>query len=383
MRLFITSLALVVVVVAVGFAITDKNPAAPSGAIVTPDQSNRAAWDLQFSFDVSGPIGSLSNVGAEFDGKSFWTNKWNSADIYEFDIDGNLVKSFTIPGVSGLRDLAYDGEYFYGGAAGGTIWQMDFENETLVSSITGAFECRAIAYNEYDDNFYVKNWGDPIYVVERDGTVSDQFDLVTYTSAYGMAFDNMCGDNYLWIWDQGDGAGFPQYIHQYDLDTGMFTGVQYDVTQDFPAENAISGGLFITSDFVSGTVSIGGLVQTESTDSIPNTMFVYELCDNPIQTSINVHEDFYDPGDLMTYSISVTNTATWAIPIVGWTFVGPPAPPRLPPLFGPVGINFPGGFTYNGDLSYTIPMGAPPGWTFPICINVEGAVDCDNITINP
>jgi hypothetical protein len=275
MRSIITILVLVVVIIATGFAFAgnssvDKNPAAPSGAIVTPDPSGRAMWDLQFSFDVSGPIGSLSNVGAEFDGESFWTNKWNAADIYQFDIDGNLVKSFTIAGVSGLRDLAWDGEYFYGGAASGTIWQMDFENEVLIGTITGSFQCRAIAYNERDDNFYVTNWGDPVKVVERDGSVSSQFNLVTATSNYGLAYDNMCGDNYLWVFDQGGGGLTPQYIMQWDLDAGEFTGVQYDVTQDFPDSNVIAGGLFVTSDYLSGTVSIGGLIQTESTDTIPN-----------------------------------------------------------------------------------------------------------------
>ena len=388
MRSFSVSAALVSVLLAAGLAVAggvsvDENPAAPSGAIVSPDWSNRAPWDLQFSFDVSGPVGGLSNVGAEFDGQSFWTNKWNTADIYQFDIDGNLVKSFTIPGVSGLRDLAYDGEYFYGGAAGGQIWQMDFDNETLVGTISGAFQCRAIAYNENHDTFFVTNWGDPVWEVDRTGAIVDSFNFVTATSNYGLAYDNMCGDNFLWVFDQGLGAGNPQYILQWDLDAGAFTGVQYDVTQDFPAPNGIAGGLFLTSDFVSGTVSIGGLLQTESTDSIPNTMFVYELCDNPIQATIApLNGTIFNPGDEVRYRIQVTNTSTWFIPIVGWTYVGPPAPPTYPPLFGPAGGTLPGGLTYTRDLSAQIPASAPP-ITVPICMNAEGAVDCYNITINP
>jgi hypothetical protein len=85
---------------------------------------------------------------------------------------------------------------------------------------------------------------------------------------------------------------------------------------------------------------------------------------------------------VVEYRIQVTNTSSWLIPIVGWTYAGPPAPPTLPPLFGPVGGGLPPGPTISFDLDATVPLSAPP-ITVPICLNAEGAVDCYNITINP
>jgi hypothetical protein len=66
---------------------------------------------------------------------------------------------------------------------------MDLESQTLVSTITGSFQCRAIAYSEDDDWLYMSGWGDPVYIVEKDGTIVDTFDLSLTTSTYGFAYD--------------------------------------------------------------------------------------------------------------------------------------------------------------------------------------------------
>jgi hypothetical protein len=378
MRSFFASLVLVVAIIAAGNSWVDENPAAPSGAIVTPGLSSRAPWDLQFSFDLELASGALGNSGAEFDGTYYYSTRWASNLIHQYDQTGTLVKEFSIPGVSGLRDLAWDGEYMYGGAAGGTIWQMDFMNETLEGTITGGFQSRAIAYHEGNDTFICSNWGDPVWEVDRTGAIVGTFNLVTTTSTYGFAYDNMCGDNFLWVFDQGMGSGLPQYIHQWDLDLGSYTGTTYDVAADFPASSGIAGGLWMTSDLVAGTVTIGGCLQ-----GTPDMMFAYELCDNPIQDTITPFNGTnFNPGDTIEYQIQVSNTATWGIPIVGWVEAGSPVPPRFSLLFGPVGGTLPGGATFTLDRDVDLP-GATPPWTFPICLIAEGAVDCYDVTVNP
>jgi hypothetical protein len=229
-----------------------------------------AAWDLLFDFDCEAASGALGNAGAEFDGTYYYSTRWASNLIHQYDDTGALVKEFSIPGVSGLRDLAYDGTYFYGGA-GGTIWKMDFDTETLVDTISGGFQSRALAYNPDDDVLYASNWGDPVYVVDPStGNVDDTFNLVTATSTYGMAYDN-AGTKLLYIFDQSISPS-DLMIYEWDLDGGAMTGFSYDVQNEFPGISGIAGGLFTDSAGFPGLTVIGGLAQ-----GTPDTMFVYEL----------------------------------------------------------------------------------------------------------
>ena len=134
-----------------------------------------AVGPLQGSFNLEVATGANGNAGAEFvlssvtEPSYFYTTRWASNQIHQYDIDGVLLKEFSILGVSGLRDLAYcpvDG-YLYGGAAGGTIWGFDPIDETLEVTLTGSFQCRAIAYDSDLDLFYVSNWNDPVCMVDR------------------------------------------------------------------------------------------------------------------------------------------------------------------------------------------------------------------------
>jgi uncharacterized repeat protein (TIGR01451 family) len=254
---------------------------------------NNQPWTIQFSFSVGAASGALGNAGSEFINNHFYSTRWASNLLHEYTSGGVLTKQFTIPNVSGLRDLAYcpiDG-YLYGGAAGGTIWGFNPTTETLEETITGNFQCRAIAYNENLDVFYVSNWGDPVWVVERStGNVLSQFYLNTTTSTYGFAYDNVCngGGPYLWVFDQG-GSGAE--IHQWDLTSGGYTGVFRDVAADFPhVTGAVAGGLFFTEDFVTNTATLGGLLQ-----GVNDTMFCYEICQK-CGADIDVEKLVWDPN---------------------------------------------------------------------------------------
>ena len=236
-----------------------------------PVELIRDMWDLQFGFDVTAATGAAGNAGAEFDGTYFYSTRWASNLIHKLDIDGNLVEEFSIPGVTGLRDLAYDGTHFYGGSAGNTIYEMDFDTQTLIGTIYSSVGVRAIAYDSDNDAFYVSNWSDPIGLIARDGTTISTFNC-GLSGTYGFAYDNLTGGPYLWIYDQGAGASTPQYIHQFDLTTNMLTGISHDTTLEFPDPSGIAGGLFLTTDYVSGIVTIGGLQQ-----GVPDQIFCYEL----------------------------------------------------------------------------------------------------------
>ncbi|UCH71590.1 MAG: DUF11 domain-containing protein [Thermoplasmatales archaeon] len=287
--------------------------------------SNFLPFPLQFSFDVEAASGGLGNAGAEFAYDHFYSTRWASNLLHEYTSGGVLTKQFSIPGVSGLRDLAYCpvDNYLYGGAAGGTIWGFDPAGETLEETINGNFQCRAIAYDDNLDVFYVSNWGDPVWVVDRTtGNILSQFDLNTTTSTYGFAYEDECnsGVPYLWVFDQG-GSG--AVIHQWDLTAGGYTGVTHDVAADFPASAGIAGGLFFTTEFISGTGTLGGLLQ-----GTPDIMFCYEICE-VCEPSIDVEKEVWDNKNQewvdadtrdealdvcicneVTFKITVTNTGT-------------------------------------------------------------------------
>jgi hypothetical protein len=231
------------------------------------------AWDLQKNFNLETITGALGNAGAEFDGTYFYSTRWASNLIHKIDGQGNLVEEFSIPGVTGLRDLAYDGTYFYGGAAANTIYMMDFATKTLIGTISSPVAVRFIAYDEANDAFWCGTWADPPTLVDRNGTA-----LATITTGlagqYGAAYDSYsAGGPYLWIFDQGSGAGLPQLIHQFDIASGTATGFTHDVLAELgPNAAAIAGGLWVGEGVVPGKASIGGVLQ-----GTPDVHFAYEL----------------------------------------------------------------------------------------------------------
>ncbi|MDP8220100.1 MAG: carboxypeptidase regulatory-like domain-containing protein, partial [Candidatus Stygibacter frigidus] len=266
----------------------------------------RDMWDMLYTGVIGADI--VSQAAVEFDGTYIYTAVWNAATINKYDIDGNFIESFSIPGVLGLRDLAYDGQYFYGGAGGTALWEMDFENQTLVSTITSAVAVRAIAYDDDLDGFWVNNWDTAITLVGRDGSVMDSFPCsITYGSWYGMAYDNITdGGPYIYGFSQ---AGSGCVINQMNIETGADTGVFHDVLEDTGVVGDIAGGLFTSIDYESGTLVIGALNQGSY------TLTVYELSPASAWLAIEPNSGTLAPGE------SVNITATFnAIELPGLTY---------------------------------------------------------------
>ena len=274
---------------------------------VSHNPNQEAMWDLLLGFDVTALSGAAGNAGAEWNGQYLYSTRWASNLIHEYSADGTtLIREFSVSGVTGLRDLAFDGTYMYGGAAANTIYQMDFTTNTLIGTISSPVAVRWIAYDEGSDGFWVGNWGDPLTLIDRSGTTLATI-ATTLASKYGAAYDNVsAGGPFLWIFDQGAGAGTPQLIHQFDITSGTATGVTHDVALEFPANAGIAGGLFTMSDWQAGTYTIGGLLQ-----GVPDAMFVYELGPAGGPTGFTDDFDSYVAGQQLACQNPVDWT-TWS-----------------------------------------------------------------------
>ena len=243
-------------------------------------------WDVQLAINLS------SGFGAEFDGYFFYVTDGFSNLINKYDISGNFIEVFSIPGVSGLDDLAYDGVYMYGGTGSTNIFQMDFTSHSLVGTIATPFSVRHIAYDENYDAFWIGSWSSPLALISRTGTVLNIFNILLPTIT-GTAYDNVSpGGPYLWFFDRGDTIPGPQLIKQFHINSGTFTSVTHDVLSDvgIGQPDAIAGGLFSTADLVQGTFSLGGILVGS-----PCVLFSYELL-NPIPVELVSFTAVYEDG---------------------------------------------------------------------------------------
>jgi hypothetical protein len=307
--------------------------------------------------------------------------------IHKYTTAGALVEEFSISGVSGLRDLAYDGEYFYGGAAGGTIWQMNFTNKTLINTISGSFQSRAIAYDNNLDVFYCSNWGDPVYVVNRTGGVVDSFNLSIATSNYGFAYDDVTdGGPYLWVFDQS-GDLIDGSIYQWNLTAGAFTSFYYNAAADMGDGTGIAGGLFTTLDYASGKFCIGGLLQNSPTGDY---IFVYEYEPDPVyvsdEDSAFVH--CVDIGDMYPPVIAdVTLTPSDPLDhVIGWEIISATVTDDVAVATVQANITYPdasiqivamslvGGDTYACNTTLTLPC----DYTFHVYATDTSAKDAES-----
>jgi len=217
-------------------------------------------WDVQFKNDLD--IGS----GAVTNGQYFFVSQWNNDTIYKYSLNGTLISKNKI-NVLGIRDMTTDGVYFYGSNASNKIYQMDFNNFSVLDSIICPFyvSVRHIAYDSDLDAFWVGDWDTDIYLIDFYGQILDG---ISYTDhglegMYGSAYDNYTnGGPYLWIFDQGgDGCD----IVLLKISTGQQTGIIHNALDDVASDlfEPLAGGMFIQPNLVQGTVTLGGIIQRQ------------------------------------------------------------------------------------------------------------------------
>lgn len=244
-------------------------------------EAKSANWSVAKAFDVKDKNESIAT-----DGTNIYVSTKTSSTIDVYTMDYEYKESFKMTGVtiSSLKDMAYDGKYFYGGnGTSNKLFELDLANRTYVSTITLSSTIKVVhcTYDEKQDAFWVGD-ASSLYLVNRAGEVI--VDKITVDNVSGSAYDEYTkGGPYLWLFTQ---TSLPEVgidndkvtIRQFDLATKTLTGVVHSAT-DLPGyQNATSGkatlagGLFGTPLLSNGRfVLMGVVLQT------PPKAFAYDI----------------------------------------------------------------------------------------------------------
>ncbi len=224
----------------------------------------RKTWDVQFAHEMAG-LGPQNAIA--WDGGYFYITGFTSPDIYIFDANGNFIGSVQLPGKLTIRDFTWDGYHLWACNGSTNIFQIDIKTPAIISSLSVPFSPRSIAYNHDQDAFWMGDWTTQLFLVDKSGAMLGSYALAE--QVFGMDYDNFLEDEkYLWLLGY-DAPGFRYF--QFDITSGMNTGVEHYIGEDFGYEFT-SSGLFVENDIIAGTTTIGGLIGSE-----PSQFFGYEL----------------------------------------------------------------------------------------------------------
>ncbi|MBT7788086.1 MAG: T9SS type A sorting domain-containing protein [Calditrichaeota bacterium] len=270
-------------------AIQDDIP--QSGLIVEGQPRRDDPWELIQTFDLTAETGEQFFIGAEFIRTNFGQQQgpehyrliasagdFQSGDcrFYHYDRNGNFIEHVSqdinrnrIVGW-GLRDLTYDGTSVYG-AQDERIYEMSGESGLLRGEFTGApLEInRAIAYVPDEDVFWVGDWDDGLYKVDRNSNILDRNLQHGLTGVTGMA------------WNPSDPDGAYLYIHNQESENGGAAIYRYNPeTREMARQietaaegEGFGGGMFVTYLYDTHSYVVGALIQGEDGDIVK----LYEL----------------------------------------------------------------------------------------------------------
>ena len=209
----------------------DNDPNAGKTMDVAKSRAPRRAaanfGDLLTDFNCS----SGYQYGICIDGNSIYTTSWSTGIddgyvFHEYDLDGNLIDAFNISDVTlGVRDIAYDGTYFYGATCSSTVYQLDLANRTLVGTLTIPTTVRAIAYDSKRDGFWaIGNWASTMALYDRSG--NKIHDDISCSSISGIAYyEDTDGEEHVLMFSNSD-----TNVYDYNITNNRLDGAVFDAS---------------------------------------------------------------------------------------------------------------------------------------------------------
>ena len=270
---------------------------------------------LFFSFPT---IAFIGEYGAETDGNIVYATQWLDDSLASYDLYGNILERFTIPGVERVRDLAFDGQYYYGSPSDFFFYVLDLYNKNLLATYNTPFRIRGMAYDPVEDVLWAsEHWSPMFYKMDKQGNLLDSLfpSGITMDAISGLAYDNTSpGGPFLWGFSQ-DSSG--AMIVKYDIAGQAQTGNMIDVS-GLVTNMTVAGGLYLEEVSEPGVTIIGGVIQNvlhfaleldyanflvgiEEPDHVVSLLKVYP---NPANDILNIRTDVSLPA---RYTISVIN----------------------------------------------------------------------------
>ena len=272
----------------------------------------RDLGDLQFMWGLEQQTSDYQTVGCGCDGTYFYITGGNNGvdpnKVYIFDFDGNYIDSFDQIGTIdwGWIDLAWDGQYFYGGRDGGII-DVFTQDGTSVSQISAPVSWPVgLAYDPATDHLWTTDrFSDTnFYEIDKDGNV-----INTYSNSnlvYGLAWDDVSvGGPYLWCSVFVDG-GPECTFHQFDPTAGSYTGVSFEAADPGNTVSNKACGLGFTTAWNTSAGVLFAIQQCDQTPDGPGDQLAgYEICEIGAPVS-----DLDCQGDLSWSDVEPDTTVT-------------------------------------------------------------------------
>lgn len=240
-----------------------------------------------FAYISDFELGNPSESGVATDGEYIYTTHWNrNGEFHKYTLSGEFVEDFTIPGVSNLFDLAYDGRYFYGSGNSTNLYCLDLENKTLVSTISTTVNIRHCAYIPELDNgkggFEVGEWTTSYFISKSGAFLGNGYQGLD--GAYGAAYH----DGKLYYSQQG--AGGLVEIMEVDFNTLTATGNRTDLSTNgrLSLENGSRACGLASRTTSDGSLEL--LVNVQRPDANNKIVFL-EGSRNAYVSSYNIYRD--------------------------------------------------------------------------------------------
>lgn len=247
-------------------------------------------WDNITDIDVTDVTGDILILGCEFVGDYWYVSGGSGAggnnNLYKFGLDGSYQGSIPQPTTSdfGWYDLAYDGAYIYGSADGTNTIQGIDESGTVHATIPSPLNpTRAIAYDPVSDHFWVADYTQNIYEINRAGQVFSEVpnDGADELSITGLAWNSTDPDGYkLYIYSQIQDSPTQQTL------VSKMHPVSYDIQHLAVLEGEEgdhSGGCAITGGWNSTLLVFGAIMQNSAGDRLG----IYQIDFNTVWINVD------------------------------------------------------------------------------------------------
>ncbi len=161
-------------------------------------------------------LGTSTEMAVASDNKYIYTSIYSEdGRVNKYSLDGEYLGYIIFDDLEGIRNLTYDGEYFYASDNQNSIYKLDMESGTVLETISISEYARHLAYvpdmNGGKGGFEVGDWETSIYVLKDGSKVGDG---PTYLGAAGTAYY----DGLIYAFEQGNTEN-SYIIGIYDFET--------------------------------------------------------------------------------------------------------------------------------------------------------------------